>query len=176
MSPLNTLFELKLVPSRQVSSGQNGEVTEVKEREFPTPWRPFLCVQTIYTACVIPLPLLPTNVNVCMCFVAGLLKVLIIGIYISFLKVPCVYSRPTNSPSCQNAMSGKGNWWINPNNYTSNTNENGPADDPTPIDKMKSLNPLLRQVNASLQRATESVSTYIEIDIKNLMHRLSFIH
>lgn len=95
-----------------------------------------------------------------MYFVAGLLKVLIIGIYISCFEVPYAYSRPTNN-SCQNAMSGKGNWWINPNNYTINTNESGPADDGTPIDKMKSLNPLLRQVNASLQRAKESVSIII---------------
>lgn len=96
--------------------------------------------------------------RLCMYFVAGLLKVLIIGIYISLVEVPYVYSKPTSS-SYQNAMSGKGDWWINPNNYTSNLNETSTADDGTAFDKMKSLDPLRRQVNASLQRAKESVSS-----------------
>lgn len=95
--------------------------------------------------------------RLCMYFVVGLLKVLIIGIYISFVEVPYVYSKPTSN-ACQLAMSGLGNWWINPNNYTSNSNDTGLVDDGTPIDKLKSLNPLLRQVNESLKRAKESVS------------------
>lgn len=103
--------------------------------------------------------------RLCMYFVAGLLKVLIIGIYISIVKVPYAYSMPaTTHPdslntatSCQFQIENKP-WWINPNNYTSLAN---PADDGAVIDKNRLLTTLLAVVNNSLARARSSVSILI---------------
>lgn len=85
-----------------------------------------------------------------------------IAICISNLKVPQVYSAPiSNNSSCLAAISGKGAWWINPNNYnTTIFNETTIDEDEIPIDRFNILNPLLRQVNSSLKIAKESVSKY----------------
>lgn len=72
-------------------------------------------------------------------------------------NVPYAHCKPIPT-ACQVATSGQGNWWINPNNYTSKLNETVIADDSTPIDNLKLLEPLQRQVNESLKRAKESVS------------------
>lgn len=101
-----------------------------------------------------------------MYFVAGILKVLTVGIYISLVEVPYTHSLPIPCP--QDLNSALGDWWVDPNGYNSTTFA---VADVNLVDA-QSLRPVLITVNQSWQKVNETVSIAF-LEWKNCS---SFIH